>query len=58
MYEEYGKPDINMDNFVSAIEMAIKDLKKRIPRCEQAFKIIEDSSKMLETNYPTYYKEY
>lgn len=58
MYEEYGKPDINMDNFVRAIEMAIKDLRKKIPRCDQAFKIIEDSSKLLENNYPTYYKDY
>jgi hypothetical protein len=58
MYEEYGKPDLNMDNFVKAIDFAIKDLKKKIPRCEQAFKIIEESSKMLETNYPTYYKDY
>jgi hypothetical protein len=58
MYEEYGKPDINMDNFVKAIEIAIKDLRGKIPRCDQAFKIIEDSSKMLESNYPTYYKDY
>jgi hypothetical protein len=58
MYEEYSKPDMNIDNFVNAISIAIADLRKKIPRCEQAFKIIEDSSKMLEKNYPAYYKDY
>lgn len=51
-------PDVNMDDFVKIIIDSIAGLKKHIPRCEKAFKKIEESVTLLKTNFNSYYKYY
>ena len=58
MYKERGKVDIDTSAFVRAVHTTVDRLKKEIPRCEDAFKKILDSTSILETNYEEYYKDY
>lgn len=51
-------PDIDMDEFVKIIIDSIAGLKKHIPRCDKAFKKIEESVTLLKTNFNSYYKYY
>lgn len=58
MYEEYCKVDIDTNAFVQAVHITVEKLKKKIPRCEEAFKKILDSTEMLQDKYDEYYKDY
>lgn len=58
LYDIYGKSDLNLESFTKTIHIAIADLRKRVPRCDMAFNIIEKSSGLLEENYDSYYKDY
>ncbi len=54
----YEKPDIDPNKFVEIVEHAIGELKKKIPRCNDAFDKILKSTMMLRDNYGEYYKDY
>ena len=58
MYDEFSKVDIDTDQFVRAVYMTVDKLKKQIPRCEEAFQKILDSTDLLRNNYGDYYKDY
>lgn len=58
VYNAYGKVDIDTENFVKAVRVTVEKLKKQIPRCEEAFKKILDSTDLLRDNYDDYYKDY
>ena len=58
MYEERGKVDIDTGAFVKAVHATVEKLRKDLPRCEQAFKKILDSTDLLRENYDSYYKDY
>lgn len=57
-YEEYSKVDIDTEQFVRAVRITVDKLKKQIPRCEEAFQKILDSTDLLKDNYNDYYKDY
>ena len=57
-YEEYSKVDIDTNQFVKAVHLTVEKLKKQIPRCEEAFQKILDSTDLLKENYGDYYKDY
>ena len=58
MYEEYSKVDIDTEQFVRAVRTTVEKLKKQIPRCDEAFKKILDSTELLRDNYSDYYKDF
>ena len=58
LYNAYGKVDIDTENFVRAVRITVEKLKKQIPRCDEAFKKILDSTDLLKDNYEDYYKDY
>jgi len=58
LYTEYGKADIDTDKFVKVVEQMIGELKRKIPRCNDAFTKILESTELLRDNYDTYYKDY
>ena len=58
VYETYVKPDIDPKEFGKVVIAAIVELKKRIPRCEDAFKTIESSIGLFENNFQDYYKNF
>lgn len=58
MYEEYSKVDIDTEQFVKAVRTTVEKLRKQIPRCDEAFKKILDSTELLRDNYGDYYKDY
>lgn len=58
LYQTYGKVDIDTENFVRAVRITVEKLKKQIPRCNEAFKKILDSTDLLKDNYEDYYKDY
>jgi|694.fasta_scaffold27672_2 hypothetical protein len=60
-YEIYTistSPDIDVDEFVKIVKVSISQLKHEIPRCEIAFKKIEDSIDLLKNNFGSYYKDF
>ncbi len=58
LFTQYSKPDIDLDEFAKIITDNMKEAKKRIPRCDKAFKIIENSVNMLKENFNDYYKDF
>lgn len=58
MYDTHSKVDIDTETFVAAVKNAIEQLKKQIPRCDEAFDKILKSTEMLRENYSEYYKDF
>lgn len=58
VYEALSAPDVDVDEFVEVIMGSIEEVKKHIPRCDQAFAKIVESVGMLRGNFSSYYKDY
>jgi hypothetical protein len=58
VYEAVSLPDIDVDEFVDVIINSLDDVKKQIPRCNEAFNKIRDSVGLLKGNFGGYYKDY
>lgn len=57
-YNQYISPDIDVESFCASFVEKIADLKKHIKGCRNAFSAIEKSIKLLEKNFPNYYKKF
>ena len=58
VYEAVSAPDVDVDEFVSVIMSSIGEVKKHIPRCDQAFDKIVESVGLLKGNFGSYYKDF
>ena len=58
LYEAVTSPDINVDEFVQILIDNIDNLKKSIPRCNEAFDKIRESIGMLKNNFGNYYRDF
>ena len=58
VYEALSAPDVDVDEFVEVIMGSIEEVKKHIPRCDQAFAKIVESVGLLRGNFKGYYKDY
>jgi len=58
IYDTLSSPDIDVNEFVTIIMSSIDDVKKHIPRCDQAFNKIAESVDLLKGNFNSYYKDY
>ncbi len=56
MYDVITSPDIDIKKFSKILIDSITKMKKQIPRCDKAFKLIENSVSMLEKNFKTYFR--
>ncbi len=54
----YNTPDADVDKIWDVVMEAMYELKKKIPRCEKAFKLIEQYGAMFKANYGQYHKDY
>ena len=50
--------DVDVKKISSVIVSSISNAKKHVPRCEKAFKKIEESVLLLENNFNGYYKDF
>lgn len=57
LYEIVTSPDVNIQHFSSALISKFTHLRKVIPRCDKAFDILENSVKLLEDKFSTYYRD-
>jgi hypothetical protein len=57
-YEAVSAPDVDVDEFVQVIMSSIGEVKKHIPRCDEAFDKIMSSVGLLKNNFGGYYKDY
>jgi hypothetical protein len=57
VYEAASQPDVNVDDFVDVIMSAMDDLKKHIPRCDEAFGKIRASVDLLRGNFSRYHRD-
>jgi len=58
VYEAVSAPDVDVGEFVEVIMSSIGEVKKHIPRCDQAFQKIIESVDLLKGNFNGYYKDY
>jgi len=58
VYEAVSAPDVDVNEFVEVIMSSIDEVKKHIPRCDQAFQKIIESVGLLKGNFDGYYKDY
>ena len=57
IYDAITSPNVDIKKFSRLLIDSIDNLKTKIPRCDQAFKIIADSVRMLEDRFKTYFRE-
>ena len=57
-YKEIRKPDVDLKEFIDMIINSLDDIKKKIPRCNEAFNVIANNAKLLEENFDSYYGDY
>lgn len=58
IYSIVTSPDVDIDKLSDLIIKAITAAKKQIPRCDKAFRLIENSVDMLKSGMNTYYKDF
>lgn len=58
VYDALSAPDVDVDEFVEIIMSSIGEVKKHIPRCDQAFSKIVESVGLLRGNFSSYYKDF
>ena len=58
IYSIVTSPDVDIDKLSELIIKAITAAKKQIPRCDKAFRLIENSVDMLKNGMSTYYKDF
>ena len=58
LYTTILEPEIDVNEFVEVVTASINEVKKQIPRCEQAFQKVLDSIHLLKSNFTEYYKDY
>ena len=58
VYSLSVSPDIDVNDFVRVVRDSIGELKSTIPRCDAAFRKIEESIGMLKDNFSDYYKDF
>lgn len=56
VYDIITSPDVDIKKFSKILVDSIGKMKKQIPRCDKAFKIIENSVSMLESNFKSYFR--
>jgi hypothetical protein len=56
LFEVASSPDVDISRFSDILVASISQMRKQVPRCDKAFDIIENSVKLLETNFTTYYR--
>lgn len=52
------RPDIDINSFATVIINSIDKLKERVPRADEAFKLIRESAEFFKSNFSKYYKDY
>ncbi len=58
IYTIVTSPDVDIDKLSELIIGAITAAKKQVPRCDKAFRLIENSVDMLKNGMSTYYKDF
>jgi hypothetical protein len=56
IYDILTSPDVDIKKFSKLLIDSISKMKQMIPRCDNAFAIIENSVKLLETNFKNYFR--
>jgi hypothetical protein len=57
IYDIIYSPDIDIHEFSNILISTITTLREKIPRCDKAFDVIENSVNMLKTNFKDYFRE-
>lgn len=58
IYSVVSTPDVDISKLSEMIVQAIGAAKKQIPRCDRAFRLIENSVDMLKNGMGSYYKDF
>lgn len=58
IYSIVTTPDVDIDKLSELIITAITAAKKQVPRCDKAFRLIENSVDMLKNGMSSYYKDF
>jgi hypothetical protein len=58
IYSIVSSPDVDIDKLSELIVQAIGAAKKQIPRCDKAFRLIENSVDLLKNGMSGYYKDF
>ncbi len=58
IYTMVTSPDVDIDKLSELIVQAISAAKKQVPRCDKAFRLIENSVDMLKNGMSSYYKDF
>jgi len=58
IYNLNSSPDVDVSKFVQVVVANLSEVKKHIPRCDEAFNAIANSVNLLENNFDSYYKDF
>lgn len=57
-YVVYSAPDVDIEKMQAIIMASLEEVKKKVPRCEKAFRLIEKNTHLFKDNFTTYWKDY
>lgn len=57
-YTVYSTPDVDVEKMEAIIMASLEEVKKNVPRCEKAFRLIEKNTFLFKENFGTYWKDY
>jgi len=58
IYENITSADVDSSALKDFVLSSLNTIKKQIPRCDDAFRIIENSMDLMDTNFDGYYKDF
>jgi hypoxanthine phosphoribosyltransferase len=56
-FDLLNSPDVDMQQFSGVLLKALDALKRKLPRCDDAFRILENSVGLLQTNFKQYFRD-
>lgn len=56
--QDLTSPDMDVEKFSELMVSSISELKKHVPRCDQAFAKIQNSVELMKNNFGRYYKDF
>lgn len=58
VYKVKTTPDVDINNVVNVLMANLQQIKKQVPRCNEAFRELEKSVDLLKDRFGNYYKDY
>lgn len=57
-YKAFSRPDIDVNDMTTVVSASLDEIRRQIPRCDEAFNELSKSLELFKNNFDQYYKDY